>query len=611
MKYNYGEKLQMWQNRLVQNRTANFSILNTMDEREMLYSGTRQIGSSSHTNGYPIKNASNVRNIVAEIIETQVDSNIPQPKVTARREKDEQLAKLIEDYLRNEINRLPFEIINDLDERTTPIQGGDIFLIEWDSRAHTHKTVGELSVTLIHPKQFIPQSGVNRIEDMDYFIIQMPQTKEYINQKYGKNVYSESEENPDSRGGTVMADDIVTENTAYYKNSKGGIGRFVWVNDIILEDAIDYQSRRIGVCGKCGKFGMEEKCKFCSSTDIVFKECDFEEIDDDIIRSDGSIIPSMTYTGNSNGNVKYEMGQNPIFKTTVIPFYKPDIFPIVMRKNVSVFGQLYGDSDVDKIRDQQEAIKKAETRIDEKLSTGGSIFGMSENAKIELTDRQMKVVRFKNPQDEAMTRVFNLQADTLQDLQYISSNYESARNVIGITDSFQGRRDTTATSGKAKEFSAAQSAGRLESKRTMKNATYADIFQIMFKFLLAYADELRPVASRNSQGKTEYKTFNRYDFLEMDEAGEYFWNDEFLFSVDSTAPLASNREAMWEETRKNLADGAFGNPSDLKTLILFWTKMEMLHYPGAGDSKNYIEERFEKEVGGVNDMQEMRIGIKN
>ena len=33
---------------------------------------------------------------------------------------------------------------------------------------------------------------------------------------------------------------------------------------------------------------------------------------------------------------------------------------------------------------------------------------------------------------------------------YLSQVYEEARQIIGITDSFQGRTDPTATSGKAK-----------------------------------------------------------------------------------------------------------------------------------------------------------------
>lgn len=45
----------------------------------------------------------------------------------------------------------------------------------------------------------------------------------------------------------------------------------------------------------------------------------------------------------------------------------------------------------------------------------------------------------------------------------------------------------------------------------------------------------------------------------------------------------------------NLESGAFGDPTNLKTLILFWSKMEMLHYPGAGETKAYLEEEYRQQ----------------
>ena len=129
----------------------------------------------------------------------------------------------------------------------------------------------------------------------------------------------------------------------------------------------------------------------------------------------------------------------------------------------------------------------------------------------------------------------------------------------------------------------------------MKNAAYAALFESMFKFWLAYSDEPRPVSYKNSEGETEYAEFNRYDFLEQDADGNYWWNDQFLFSCDTSAPLASNREALWQETRMNLQTGAFGDPQATDTLILFWTKMEELHYPGAATTRKFLEERRERE----------------
>ena len=130
----------------------------------------------------------------------------------------------------------------------------------------------------------------------------------------------------------------------------------------------------------------------------------------------------------------------------------------------------------------------------------------------------------------------------------------------------------------------------------MKNKAYADLFRMMFEFWLAYGDEPRPVTYQDAQGHTQYEQFNRYDFLEQDSDGQYYWNDQFLFSVDTTDTLASNREAMWQETRQNLQNGAFGDPAATETLILFWTKMEQLHYPGAGDTKQALEQRAQREA---------------
>lgn len=64
-------------------------------------------------------------------------------------------------------------------------------------------------------------------------------------------------------------------------------------------------------------------------------------------------------------------------------------------------------------------------------------------------------------------------------------------------------------------------------------------------------------------------------------------------SLASTPPptLANNRSAMWAETLASLKNGAFGDPSQLDTLLLYWGKMELLHYPGAKDTKEQLERR--------------------
>lgn len=662
------QKLRMWQERLDRNESQYDGELGRMDARERQYAGGKDIRPMVKLER--MHKTPHVRNISAELVEAQVNSSIPQPKVTARREKDQRLAKIIEDMLRNELDRMPFEQINDMMERTVPIQGGGIYLLEWDNTMRTHLTIGELTISAMHPKQVIPQDGVyTGIEDMDYIFLKVPQTKEYILRRYGVDVSRESESDPDvkSADGETAADDMVTQIMAFYRNEKGGIGLYSWVGNTELEDLEDYQARRLRRCKVCGAvepmdaqpmetrvlengmlpgmpgmpgaedwkeedledreemegpetLGMvQEKalppgsertiCPYCGSDEWEDAEEDFQEVWLDIQKSDGSVIPGMHVEPVVSETEVDENGLPLVFDQQVptkVPYYKPNIYPVILQKNVSVFGKFLGDSDLDKIESQQNTTNRIEGKIIEKLVKSGSYITLPDEASIRVDSEDMKIIRPGSAAAKALIDVYNMQASIEYDMAYLNQVYEEARQEIGITDSFQGRKDTTATSGKAKEFAAAQSAGRLESKRVMKDAAYAALFEAMFKFKLAYADEPRPVVSRDMNGNPLYETFNKYDFLEKDDAGNWYWNDNFIFSCDTSAPLANNREAMWQETRMNLQTGAFGDPTSLETLILFWSKMDMLHYPGAGETKRYLEERLRAQQQAMAAQQQMQ-----
>lgn len=613
------KKLELWKGRLQANQTKYDAWAAEFDRREELFRGRKNVDPCCE--GDVKKETPHVRNIVSELIEAQVDTSIPMPKVKARRKEDEGLAKIIENMIIDELDRLPIEELNDMMERTVPLQGGSFFWVEWDHFLRTHTTTGEITLKVLHPNKVVPQDGIYTcVEDMDYIIVKLPQTKEYIRRRYGVSVADESEEEPQIRGEeSSEASGLVTQYIAYYRNDRNGIGLFSWVNDVVLEDLEDYQARRLKKCKECGavasaelmpldapsedgsypehaeeRKSTKEQCPYCGSTKLEDSPEEYETVYGDKISAHGVKIPGMTLDA---------MAQ-PM--PTQIPYYKPDVFPIILQKNVSMHGQLLGDSDADKIETQQNTLNRMSAKMLDKLLKAGSFATLPPDATISVDNEDMKYIRLESAADKAMIDVFDMQGNIEQDIVLYQQVYEEARQITGITDSFQGRQDPTATSGKAKEFAAQQSAGRLESKRVMKEAAYQLLYEILFKFMLAYADEPRVITSKDMQGNTQYDVFDRYDFLMQDAAGEWYWNDQFIFSVDSATPLAKDREAMWQETRMNLQTGAFGNPSDMNTLILFWQKMDELHYPGAGETKQYLEARLQEQMIQQEQMMEQQ-----
>jgi hypothetical protein len=501
---------------------------------------------------------------------------------------------------------------------------------------------------------------------MDWFIVKVPTTKEDVRRRYGVPIYNEPESEPEIRssGAEHTAEDAVTMYVGFEKGDRGGINKYVWVNDIELEDLENYQARRQPVCSHCGRvrplpgqviyndvtmdaadlippnpagddqagyqlamqmadrimlgedaggalsaidvdraLQPERKyeggpCPWCGCEDFEDREQEYEQVMLPIRTGNDVEIPG--------AQAGFDAMGNPVLKPTLIPFYKPDVYPVVLQRSVSVYGQLLGNSDVDAIEDQQNTINRLEQKIIDRLVKAGTRITLPDRPDFRIDPEDSEKWYIGNAADKSMIGVYDFSGDLQYELAYLSQVYEEARQILGITDSFQGRRDPTATSGVAKERSAAQAAGRLESKRIMKNAAYAQLFELMFKFWLAYSDEPRPVSYKDSNGKTQYEEFNRYDFLEQDADGQWYWNDQFLFSCDTSAPLASNREAMWQETRLNLQTGAFGDPAQTETLILFWNKMEQLHYPGAGATKKYLEDKLQREQQAAQ-MQQMQL----
>ena len=598
------KKRDKWRGKLENARIAYASVLTEIGKNQAVYEGTREVNGNPNTGVTPSKVSINVRNIVYELIESQVDSSIPMPKVTAIHEGDEGLARSIEKALVNKVKMLKLSILNDQMERVVPVQGGDFFLVEWDNSLGFHSNYGDVNVLEVNPKQVIPQPGVSKIEDMDYIFVQTAQTKKAVKNKYGVDVEDAEEEYRDIRdakGNTAQDTDVVTVNTVYYKHDDK-IGRFVWCDDYTLEDLDDYQARITRKCKECGYVTEEDTCPVCGSKSFEKTEDKTQEIHIPIIRDMG--IDPMT-------GMPIEVNAEEVI---TIDYYKPNVFPLIVRKNVSKLNSLLGFSDAKVIEDQQDLIKKVGSKAAEKTLKGGSIVTLPRNVKIETTDKELKIARLDDPQQKSMIDVLNMQVNIQQDMTMIDKAYEDARSTLGITDSFQGKYDPSAVSGTAKQYQINQAAGRLESKRVMKNDAYAKLYEYMFKFWLAYADDPLPITGVGSKGEQNFDILDKKDFVKQDAAGEYYWNDEFMFETDPTSTMMANREAMWQQIDMKLQSGAFGNLGSLETMRLYWSLMEKNHYPNAGDILSQIDMMMQEQqmMGGMpNEMPALPNGNDN
>ena len=602
-------KLAFFQDLYNEARSYSDKLYEKLNQNIEQYKGSKKIDGSE-------VDAKQVRNITYELVESQVTSYLPTPAVSPKmyNDRNERNAKSIETLLRNKRNELPFEKLNDIDERFNPIYGGSIWLIEWDNSITTHNTVGDVKISCLSPKKFTGQPNIYDVKEMEYCFIEFETTKEDIVRKYGVTPEvadeTESEENADDKTATLYV--------CYYKNDADKVCQYIWSADTELSDIEDYYARKRYVCKKCGK--RKEICS-CEKGDYELQNEEYEELEEDIVLTDGEILPAMSPVikdgqvvtetvkqqailedgsvalEDING-VKLPMMvdvQVPKMEKTRLPFYTPNILPIVIRKNTSEEDSLLGQSDVEFIRPQQQAINKIESRIVEKLMGSGVFPIVPEEFNGEIDNSIWKKVFRAKPSTFNMFGRVDLQVDISRDIAQSDRLYDQAKRILGISDSYQGQYDASAQSGKAKQIQVNQAAGRLDSKRQMKNAAYAEIDQIIFQYYLAYADEPRPASYKDAMGRTQNCMFNRYDFIERDEAGEYYYNDEYLFSTDATIDVERNRETLWQENRINFQQGAYGDPTQLTTLLIFWLNMEKAHYPWAHDNVERIKEEIQRQ----------------
>lgn len=536
---------------LVKWRKAYLGTLNALDKRT---------GEESK------RKSKQLRKMIYELIESKVDNSIPMPRISPRRHDDLMLVDVTENYLKFEMDRMLTEQENDRSERATYIDGTSWYKICWDSLDSTYERSGDLRVEVLLADQVIPEPGCKDYRLMNYCFEKSNMSLSRIYDMYGRLI---------SVG--ALGDNTVEVISYYYKNEHGLVGRFMYASttgQVISWDE-DWQIRKVRKCTACGTVNaIGDSCKNCGGTKFKYENATIEKLEEPLMR-----LRNPYEEGESDDPTDNAKAEEFLPAGTEIPFYQVRQLPFVPRPSVSSLETIYGISEVSILLDMQDSVNKILSKVEDKILKSGAVVTKPEKMKMNDTDESFKIMGVKTTEEAAMVQTKQVLADVSQDIAGAQLFYESARASSGVTESYQGKVDTTATSGKAKEISAMQSAGRLESLRVMKSAAFAGVYELMFKYLLAFSDETRKFVKILPDGKKEEMLWNKYMFLRKDKYDKLYYADDFAFSTDPAATLSNNRVQMWQETLQQFMTGTFGNPQDPRTLELYWNIMDTMQYP--------------------------------
>lgn len=538
------------------------------------------------------KKSRQLRKMIYELVESKVDNSIPMVKIQPRYKTDLPLVNITENYLKFEMDRTLTKFDNDRSERSTYVDGTGWYKVWWDSLENTHERSGNVRVEFCTVDQIVPQPGVKDYKQLEYIFERQNISLSKIFKLYGRNIAPISE-----------STNLIEIINCYYLNDDGIVGLFTWAPHSlqVIRNEEDWQVRKLRKCTNCKSIVPQSTmCPVCGNKTFKFENAETEILDEDLIE-----IYNPYEVGETDDETVKDEYKERVFLSagTEIPFYRIHQLPFVPRPAVSSINNIYGISEVKILLEAQDAVNKVLTKAVDKTLKSGAVVTKPQKVKISDTDDTFKTLSVRSAEEAQMVQTKQIVADTSQDIMIASLLYDSGKASSGVTNSFQGQRDTTATSGKAKEYAALQSAGRIESLRVMKSAAFAGVYELIFKYLLAFSDESRKFVRTLPDGGEEEQLWNKYMFLSKDKYGQLYYRDDFHFGTDAASTLSQNRSQMWQETANKFAQGAFGVPNDPRTLRLFWNVMESLQYPlaktvlaGIADNEQHLPPDVEQAI---------------
>lgn len=511
-----------------------------------------------------------VRKVCFELVEDKVNSHIPAPKMSPRYHADIVPVNATEALIKHEMDRMLSEATNDEAEHSVLIDSLVWFKVGWNPFDNTHERSGNPIVTVCPIDTVFPQPGITDYKRLEYIFEETQLTVAEVIDLYGREVRSPN------------VNDIVPVVNCYFLNEDRLVGKFSWCETSmqVLCNDLEWGIRKRRECTVCRHISpFDTKCPVCGSTSFKYFSVKEQKLKEPLT------FVTNPYATNDSDNPQDNQPKaddaQTIPENTVIPHYLLRQLPFVPYRRIGVPRSLYGMSEVEILLEDQDLINKFLNKAERKSAKSKAYLTKLKDTHITDKSDELSYVEIESPQEGQAIQVKQVVADITEEITMAQMLYDIAKSTVGVTNTDQGKADPSARSGKAKQLQMAASAQRNNAPNTLRNLAYSGVYELIFKNMLAFSDEERSYVKLLPDGSQKEEVWSKYMFLAKDdETGEFYYRDDFAWSVDTATEITQDRAAMWQLIDNDFLNGTMGTQTDPnRALQMYWTMKEQMGYP--------------------------------
>ena len=520
-----------------------------------------------------------IRKLGYELVESKVNSHVPAPKMSPRYHADLVPVNATEKLISHEMDRILTEEVNDESEHNVLIDGFSWFKVSWNPFDNTHERSGNPEVTVCPVDTVFPQPGVKNYKHLEYIFEMSSLTVAQCWDLYHRKIQAPQE------------NDIIPIINCYFLNKDRYVGKFTWCEETsqVLCNDLEWGIRKRRECMKCHTVvNIDNVCPICGSKDIKYVSVTEETLQHDLDYLSNPYRTGQTQNAQQdNLDIQQEKG---IPAGTKIPFYLVRQLPFVPYRRVSVPHSIYGMSEIELQLENQDLINKMLNKVSSKIGKSRTYVTKLKDTNITDKDEEVSYVEVESPQEGQSIQVKQVMSDINQEIAGAQLLYDIAKSTVGVTNTDQGKEDPTARSGKAKQIQILASEQRNKAPDTLRNLAFAGVYELIFKYMLAYSDESRSFVALLPDGSPIEEVWSKYMFLDQDGDGNYYYRDDYAWSVDTATEITQDRAAMWQLIDQDFINGTMGNTIDpTRALLMYWQMKDQYGYPTAKFALDFIQ----------------------